>query len=76
MIENEFGVKIRISEITMNDYGAGGFPEDGRLTPELAARLNEDFDTAQFKEGMTTADIFQLFTVHNLAKVIEKKMAE
>ena len=76
MIENEFGVKIKISEITMNDYGADGFPEDGRLTPELAERLNEDFDTDQFKQGMTTADIFQVFTVHNLAKVIEKKKAE
>ena len=39
MIENEFGVKIKISEITMNDYGAEGFPEDGRLTAELAAKL-------------------------------------
>lgn len=76
MIENEFGVKIKISEITMNDYGADGFPEDGRLTPDLAKKLNEDFDTDQFKEGQMTADIFQIFTVHNLAKVIEKKMAE
>ena len=76
MIENEFGVKIKISEITMNDYGADGFPEDGRLTPALAQKLNEDFDTDQFKEGQTTADIFKLFTVHHLAKVIEKKMAE
>jgi len=75
MIENEFGVKIKISEITMNDYGAEGFPEDGRLTAELAAKLNEDFESDQFKEGHTTADIFQLFTVHNLARVIEKKMA-
>ena len=62
MIENEFGVKIKISEITMND--------------ELAARLNADFDSDQFREGQTTADIFQVFTVHNLAKVIERKMAE
>ena len=76
MIEIEFGVKIKISEITMNDYGAEGFPEDGRLSPELAARLNADFDTDQFREGQTTADIFQVFTVHNLAKVIERKMAE
>ncbi len=76
MIENEFGVKIKISEITMNDYGAEGFPEDGRLTPALAKKLNEDFDSDQFKEGQTTADIFQLFTVHNLAKVIEKKKTE
>ena len=76
MIENEFGVKIKISEITMNDYGAEGFPEDGRLTPALAKKLNEDFDTDQFKEGQTTADIFQLFTVHNLAKVIERKKTD
>ncbi len=76
MIENDFGVKIKISEITMNDYGADGLPDDGRLTAELAERLNEDFDSDQFKEGQTTADIFQLFTVHNLAKVIQKKMAE
>ena len=75
MIENEFGVKIKISEITMNDYGAEGFPEDGRLTAELAAKLNEDFESDQFKEGHSTADIFPLFTVHNLARVIEKKMA-
>lgn len=75
MIENEFGVKIKIAEITMNDYGTEGFPEDGKLTPELAARLNGDFDTDQFKEGQSTADIFQIFTVHNLAKVIERKMA-
>jgi len=76
MIENEFGVKIKISEITMNDYGAEGLPESGRLTPELADKLNKDFDSNQFTEGQTTADIFQLFTVHNLARVIQKKMAE
>lgn len=76
MIENEFGVKIKISEITMNDYGADGLPEDGKLTQELADKLNRDFDSNQFKEGHTTADIFQLFTVHDLAVVIKKKMAE
>ncbi|NLZ20166.1 MAG: hypothetical protein GXY24_07915 [Bacteroidales bacterium] len=76
MIENEFGVKIKISEITMNDYGADGFPEDGRLTPALAEKLNEDFGSDQFKEGQTTADIFQIFTVRNLAKVILKKTGE
>lgn len=76
MIENEFGVKIKISEITMNDYGADGLPEDGKLTRELADKLNSDFDSDQFKEGHTTADIFQLFTVHNLAVVIKNKMAE
>ena len=75
MIETEFGVKIKISEITLNDYGAEGLPEDGRLTPELAERLNQDFDSTQFHAGQTTADIFQLFTVHNLAQVIQKKMA-
>jgi acyl carrier protein len=75
MIETEFGVKIKISEITMNDYGVEGIPEDGRLTAELAAQLNRDFDSDQFKEGQTTADIFQIFTVHNLAAVISKKMS-
>jgi len=74
MIENEFGVKIKISEITLNDYGAE-VPEDGRLTAALAEKLNQDFDSTQFHAGQTTADIFQLFTVHNLAKVIQKKMA-
>jgi len=52
MIENEFGVKIKISEITMNDYGADGLPESGKLTPELARKLNEDFDSDQFKEAI------------------------
>jgi len=76
MIENEFGVKIRIAEITMNDYGADNLAADGHLTAELAAKLNSDLDSDQFREGQTTADVFRIFTVHNLAVIIQKKMSE
>ena len=74
MIENVFGVKIKIAEITMNDYGAEGLPEGGRLTAELAAKLNHDFDGTQFEEGQSVSDIFNIFSVHNLAAVIKRKM--
>lgn len=73
MIENVFGVKIKIAEITMNDYGAGGLPSDGKLTEELAARLNRDFDGTQFEAGQSISDIFRIFTVHNLAAIIARK---
>lgn len=76
MIENVFGVKLKITEITMNDYSADGFPADAKITAELAAKLNSNLDSSQYKEGQSVNDIFQLFTVHNLATVIYTKLNE
>jgi acyl carrier protein len=76
LIETTFQVKIKIREITMTDYGADGLPEDGRVTPELAVKLNKDFDDDRYKEGQSVADIMQIFSVHNLATVVERKMKE
>lgn len=76
MIENVFGVKLKIAEITMNDYSADGFPADAKITAELAAKLNSNLDSSQYKEGQNVNDIFQLFTVHNLATVIYTKLNE
>lgn len=76
MIENVFGVKLKIAEITMNDYSADGFHADAKITAELAAKLNSNLDSSQYKEGQNVNDIFQLFTVHNLATVIYTKLNE
>lgn len=76
MIENVFGVKLKIAEITMNDYSADGFPADAKITAELAAKLNSNLDSSQYKEGQSVNDIFQLFTVHNLATVIYTRLNE
>ena len=72
MVENSFGVKIRLSELTS---GENAMAPDAALSAEQAARLNAEVD-GSFTEGMTTAEIFQRFTVHNLACLIEKKRAE
>ena len=74
-IENEFGVKINMSEISSYDCGPDGPPADGRLTEKLAERINSEFGGSQLKAGMTTTDIFQLISVHNIAVLIEKKLA-
>lgn len=74
MIETEFGVKIRIEELMMASVVDGVTPDDGKLTAEMAEKLNRDYDSAQFTAGQTTKEVFEVFTVHNLATLIGKKL--
>ena len=74
VIETQFGVKIRIQEITMVDYSSKEMLNDGKLSPDLAKRLNADFNTSRFQPGQTVRDIYETFTVRDLATVISKKM--
>lgn len=74
LIETNFGIKIRIQEITMIDYASVDTPTDGKVTKKIAEKLNEDFKTDKFNEGQTVRDIYQNFTVSDLAKLIELKM--
>ena len=75
MIETEFGVKIRIEELMMASVVDGYTPDDGKLTPKMAEKLNKDYDSNQFAAGQTTKDVFQIFTVHNLATIIKNKLS-
>lgn len=75
MIETEFGVKIKIEELMMASVVDGETPDDGRLTTKMAEKLNRDYDSHQFAAGQTTKDVFNVFTVHNLAVIIHKKLA-
>jgi len=74
LIETNFGVKIRIQEITMIDYASEDMPTDGKVTKKIAEKLNADFKTDKFKEGQTVRDIYVNFTVRNLATIISLKM--
>ena len=74
-IETNFGVKISIQEISMVEYGAKDVQE-GVLTEGLAEKLNQDFDTERFKAGQTAREIFETFTVRELATVVSRKMQE
>lgn len=74
MIETEFGVKIRIEEMMMASVVDGVTPDDGKLTQPMADKLNRDYDSAQFASGMTTKEVFNVFTVHNLAVIIKSKL--
>ena len=75
IIETEFGVKIKIEELMMASVVDGETPDDGRLTAKMAEKLNRDYDSHQFAAGQTTKDVFNVFTVHNLAVIIHKKLA-
>ncbi|NCC46090.1 MAG: hypothetical protein EOM16_03515 [Bacteroidia bacterium] len=72
-IETELGVKIKIQEIAMTEYSSQGEMQDGKITAEIAAKLNQDFKTERFKEGQTVKELFESFTVRDLATVIERK---
>lgn len=74
LIETNFGIKIRIQEITMVDYASVDTPTDGKVTQKIAEKLNVDFKTDKFKEGQTVRDIYQNFTVGDLAMIIALKM--
>lgn len=74
-IETNFGVKISIQEISMVDYGAKD-AQEGVVTEELAEKLNKDFETNRFKAGQTAREIFETFTVRELATVVSRKMQE
>lgn len=74
LIETNFGVKIRIQEITMIDYASADMPTDGKVTKIIADKLNADFKTDKFKEGQTVRDIYKNFTVRDLATIIALKM--
>lgn len=72
-IETELGVKIKIQEIAMTEYSSQGEMQDGKITAQIAAKLNEDFKTERFEEGQTVKELFESFTVRDLATVIERK---
>ena len=74
LIETNFGIKIRIQEITMIDYASVDAPTDGKVTQKIAEKLNADFKTDKFKEGQTVRDIYLNFTVRDLATLIALKM--
>ena len=74
LIETEMGVKIKIQEIAMTEYSSDGKNlQDGKITNEIAERLNKDFNTDRFKEGTTVKELFESFTVKDLATIIDKK---
>ena len=73
LIETNFGVKIQIQEITMVDYASEDSLAEGKVTEEIAEKLNRDFKTDTFYVGQTLNDIYQSFTVGNLATIIELK---
>lgn len=73
LIETNFGVKIRIQEITMVDYASVDNPTDGKVTKDIADKLNRDFKTDSFHEGQSVRDIYENFTLRNLATIIELK---
>lgn len=74
LIETEMGVKIKIQEIAMTEYSSDGHNlQDGKISNEIAERLNKDFNTDRFTEGTTVKELFESFTVKDLATIIDKK---
>ncbi|MDD3272815.1 MAG: phosphopantetheine-binding protein [Bacteroidales bacterium] len=74
LIETEMGVKIKIQEIAMTEYSSDGNNlEDGKITAEIAEKLNRDFKTERFKEGLTVKELFETFTVNDFAVIIDRK---
>ena len=74
LIETEMGVKIKIQEIAMTEYSSDGNNlQDGKITNEIAERLNKDFNTDRFTEVTTVKELFESFTVKDLATIIDKK---
>jgi acyl carrier protein len=74
LIETEMGVKIKIQEIAMTEYSSDGNNlQDGKISNEIAERLNKDFNTDRFTEGATVKELFESFTVKDLATIIDKK---
>lgn len=78
LVERNFGVVIRTSEILL---GQSGLPEkelfvDGTLTPKGVEVLRAAFAGKRdaFREGMTKVDLFSLLTVGDLAAIIRSKM--
>ncbi len=75
LIETQFGVKIKIQEIAMTEYSTQEDSLiDGRITAEIANKLNSDFKTDRFTEGQTLKDLFETFTVRDLAITIDRKV--
>jgi acyl carrier protein len=74
LIETETGVKIKIQEIAMTEYSSDGNNlQDGKISNEIAESLNKDFNTDRFTEGTTVKELFESFTVKDLATIIDKK---
>ncbi len=73
LIETHLGVKIQIQEITMVDYASVDMPVDGKVTRVIAEKLNRDFKTDKFHEGQSVRDIYENFTVGDLATIIALK---
>lgn len=74
LIETKMGVKIKIQEIAMTEYSSDGSNlQNGKITGEIAEKLNRDFNTSRFCEGMTVKELFESFTVMDFATIIDKK---
>ncbi len=80
LVERNFGVVIRTSEILM---GRSGLPEkelfvDGTLNPKGVEILRAAFPGKRdaFREGMTKVALFSLLTVGDLAAIIRSKMED
>jgi hypothetical protein len=43
------------------------------MTQEIADKLNKDFNTTRFSPGQTIKDVFETFTVRDMATIIDKK---
>lgn len=77
LVEKDMGVKIKIQEIAMTEYSSDGNNlQEGKITAEIAAKLNQDFNTDRFREGLTIKDLFETFTVKDFAIIIDKKRAQ
>lgn len=77
LVEKDMGVKIKIQEIAMTEYSSDGNNlQEGKITAEIAAKLNQDFNTERFREGLTIKDLFETFTVKDFAIIIDKKRAQ
>ncbi len=78
LIEQNFGVVLKTSELIAGGVNPESLFVDGRLTAEGAALINKNFTGTEtpYKEGMTKVELFSAVTVQNLADIIDLKIKE
>lgn len=79
IIENDFGVTLKTSELLAIGIGATAEDQfaDGRLTAAGAAALNARFPGEnRFAAGMTKIALFESISTRDLARLIERHRQE
>lgn len=81
-LESEYDIELKLSDLekkTQDELKGLPYEIDGIITTEGLKSLQKnmtEIDPSKFKEGLTVHELFKLFTVHSLCKLVIFQLEE